>query len=220
MGAQQPTIFGNSIGSSDRTNGITRPRYANSCQTHSLSILIGNVSELFTWLVEMAVFELDDSVPPVGAEIVALGYEGMAVENEVRDGAGREGFRFGRQLLLRGGCVTSVHPNGLRLCKGPCVETSIPVFPGMSGGPVMRAGCDTEAMRPFGLISSNPYDEQSTKWDRSVRGSSIVPLIGATVKLNSAGQRETMLRLDAGFWTLNRAELERAVAETPQDSRE
>lgn len=81
-----------------------------------------------------AKLDLDNYDPQIGAEIVALGYKDMSVENDTRDGSGADKFDFQRQLIMRGGRITAVHPQGHRLCNGPCVETSIPVFPGMSGG--------------------------------------------------------------------------------------
>lgn len=166
-----------------------------------------------------AVFELDDAVPQVGAEVVALGYEGMAVNHRVQDGQFAS-FGFQRQLLVRAGRITGVYPSGFRLCKGRCVETSIPVFPGMSGGPVMIVGSGDAAMRPFGLISSDPFDDESSKLDRRIAGASIVPLIGARVSTNPAEQRETVLRLNDAMWAQNRELLELVLRDAQSGQQE
>jgi hypothetical protein len=162
-------------------------------------------------------YEIDDSEPEVGDVVVAMGYEWMEISNDFQKDSGHEGFQFGRRLLMRVGRVSGVYPEGLRLCKGPCVETTVPVFPGMSGGPMMRVGMAGEAMRPFGLISSDPsFGEPADKWNRSIRGSSVISLLGATTRLDALGQRETMLRLNEGFWAFNKDELTRLAENRPK----
>ena len=151
-------------------------------------------------------FELETTEPRLFAEVVALGYKDMSVENEVRDGKGFESFQIRHQLVMRCGRVSAIHLDGQRLCKGPCVETTIPVFPGMSGGPVFLAGTHEGPMRPFGLISSDPTDEASNKSDRSVPGSSIVPLIGAQVTMTGDGRSTTLLRLNDAIGAANQAD--------------
>lgn len=141
-------------------------------------------------------FVLEDAVPKVGEEVALIGYADMAVLNEERDGIAYEKFTMKRQLMLRRGLVTHFFPDGHLLCRGPCVETSIPVFSGMSGGLVSRLGIDGEAIKPFGVISSDPYDDQARKYDRSIRGASIIALLGTTFVLNAEGQKQAMLKLN------------------------
>jgi len=167
---------------------------------------------VFGWVVwnektDIAFF-LDTSVPPKDTEVVVLGYQDMAIENEFRNGPDHGSFQVRERLLMRGGRITDVHMDGFRLCKGPAVETSIPVFPGMSGGPVMRLGKAGEPMRPFGLISSDPYEGSTEKMDRSIGGSSIVSLIQTPFRLSDQDGKEKLLRLDGGFWAVNRDEMD------------
>jgi hypothetical protein len=69
-------------------------------------------------------------------EVAALGYGSLALlDHEARDD-GFEAFSVQRQLVLRRGVVTSVHPNG-NCVVWPCFETTIPMEAGMSGGPVL-----------------------------------------------------------------------------------
>jgi len=145
--------------------------------------------------------ELESKEPQISAEVVALGYKDMSVDNEVRGGTGHESFRFGRQLIMRCGRISGVHMEGHRLCGGPCVETTIPVFPGMSGGPIILAGNQEGPVRPFGVISSDPFDEASNKMDRSIAGSSIVPLIGAQVTVSEDGKSTSLLQLSNAIIT-------------------
>jgi hypothetical protein len=109
------------------------------------------------------------------------------------------------------GRVSGVHPGGFLLCKGPCIETTMPVvFRGMSGGPVMRMGSGDDKLQAFGLISSDfDFQDPAAKPDRSQKGSSVMAVLGATVRINTAGQREVLMRLNEGFGTLNKDELAR-----------
>lgn len=87
-----------------------------------------------------------------------------------------------RELVLRGGRVTEVFPNGHLLCHGPCIETTIPIFPGMSGAPVMRYAPGTP-MQPFGVMSTGHTEDPSLKFERSKPGHSIGPLINPSVSI-------------------------------------
>jgi len=105
--------------------------------------------------------------------------------------------------VLRCGLVTNFFSEGHILCRGPCVETSIPVFFGMSGGLVARLGKGGEAIKPFGLISSDLDVDQVNKNNRSIPGTSIIALLGTTFHLNAVGQEQTILRLNEAFTAQN-----------------
>lgn len=148
-------------------------------------------------------FILDDACPKIGDEVAVLGFANMKVPLEERDKKGYEQFQISRQLILRCGKVTNIHLEGHILCRGPCIETSIPVFSGMSGGPVMVLGKGGEPIKPFGLVSSDPDDDESTKNDRSVSGSSIAALLQPKVKFDAEGQRKVILQLNSAFHLAN-----------------
>ena len=101
-----------------------------------------------------------------------------------------------RQLLLRTGRVTAYHPEGYALVRGACIETTIPIFQGMSGAPVMKFG-EGKPKLAFGVMSCD--SETDTTWDRSIAGNSIVPFIRPVIELSATGQRSTMLSLNAGM---------------------
>ena len=103
-----------------------------------------------------------------------------------------------RPFLRRNGRVTAYHPSGYSLCHGAWIETSIPIFPGMSGAPVMKL-MPGGPILPFGVMSFDLQDDLAHKWDRSIAGHSIVPLIRPAVQLSSDGQRSTMLTLESGM---------------------
>lgn len=148
-------------------------------------------------------FILDDACPGIGDEVAVLGFANMKVPLEERDKKGRERFHVSRQLILRCGKVTNIHLGGHILCRGPCIETSIHVFPGMSGSPVMILGKGGEPIKPFGLVSSDPDDNEVIKNDRSVAGSSIVALLQPKVKFDAEGRRNAILQLNSAFHVVN-----------------
>ena len=97
-------------------------------------------------------FILDDSCPEIGDEVAILGFANMKVPLEkARKKNCNEQFQISRQLTLRCGKVKNIHPDGHILCRGPCIETSIPVFPGMSGGPVMYSVKPGIQLNPLAL---------------------------------------------------------------------
>jgi len=73
----------------------------------------------------------------------------------------------------------------------------------MSGGPVMVLGKAGDPIKPFGLVSTDPDDDDSRKNDRSVSGSSIVALLQPKVTFDAVGQREAMLQLNTAFRVAN-----------------
>ena len=140
---------------------------------------------------------LDAERPEIGTEVAVLGYNDM----KVLSFEGTEDQNRGtisRQLLLRAGRVTAYYPDGYSLCRAACIETSIPIFPGMSGAPVMKVA-QGGAMLPFGVMSFDPDEEPGQKCDRSVPGRSIVPLIKPLIQVSPNGQRSTMLTLESGM---------------------
>ncbi|MCH8173421.1 MAG: hypothetical protein IIA70_08975 [Proteobacteria bacterium] len=86
-------------------------------------------------------------------------------------------FTAKSELICRAGKVKKIHEEGFLLCRGPCLETSIPVFGGMSGGPVFLIPEAGQPVVPFGLISSDPEALDEVKDNRAIAGSSLISLL-------------------------------------------
>lgn len=136
-----------------------------------------------------AEFEPDDKVPAVGDLVCLLSYGGLVTCDFETDGAMKSQFKMGRRPVLRVGRVIADYPNGHRLCRGPCIETTVPVYSGMSGGPVFSFGNPGAPIRPFGLVCSDPDPDGPVKQDRSQAGSSIISLLPCQVTMNEPGHR-------------------------------
>lgn len=134
-------------------------------------------------------FELDCTEPQIGDEVAVFGFANMQVLHEFQNKKGYESALLQQQLLLRCGYVKHIYPNGHLLCKGPCIETSIPVFPGMSGGPVVKLGKDGP-IKAFGLISSDPDYYDDDKYDFNVAGSAVAALLRASICQDENGGRK------------------------------
>jgi hypothetical protein len=137
-------------------------------------------------------FFLDDRTPKVGDEVAVLGYEGM----EILQATGGADMRFtmARRPLLRLGRVAALHIEGHILCRGPCIETTIPVFPGMSGGPVMLFGAASAPMKPVGVISFDA-DGGTDKRDRSIRGYGTFALLRPAITVTGEKQQRAVFEL-------------------------
>jgi hypothetical protein len=122
---------------------------------------------------------LDDQVPEVGDPVCMIGLGEMEFTSNI------DPVNFGtiqRRLVLRVGRVESLHQQGYYFVKTPCVETSIPAFPGMSGGIVARWTAPNTRIQPFGFISRSldiGLSSSESYYDRSVSGRSI----GAILKM-------------------------------------
>ncbi|BBL75396.1 trypsin-like peptidase domain-containing protein [Methylomagnum ishizawai] len=146
---------------------------------------------------------LDDCIPKVGDEVGLFGYYDMDIKIEKYSNQNLIDFKFKRQLILRCGIIKNIYNEGHILCRGPCIETSIPVFPGMSGGPVAKLGREGEPIKPFGIISSDPEDAHQNKFNRSISGASIVALLGSSINFSLDGQRKAFLKLKDAFFVKN-----------------
>jgi hypothetical protein len=137
-------------------------------------------------------FLLAASVPEADKTIAVLGLFDFDVAIQ-RDGDKDLHLTLEHRVVIRTGRIKEYYPDGHLLCRGPCVETSIPVFGGMSGGPVMLFEPGKSIM-PFGLVSSDPEDE-TDKNDRSQSGRLIVALLPIKVTKLDSGQQEVELNL-------------------------
>jgi hypothetical protein len=115
-----------------------------------------------------ALFRLDDTTPAIGDEVSMIGFGEMKSTPDINDPT--RGI-LQRRLVIRIGRVEEVYPQGHYMLKAPCVQTSIAVFSGMSGGIVSRGWPHSPDLpiQPFALIShSMTVDEpQATVDNRS-----------------------------------------------------
>jgi Trypsin-like peptidase domain len=155
-------------------------------------------------------FLLDERLPTVGTKVCVLSYADQRCVDQ-------EGLSFlmKRRATMRIGKVLGVFPDGERLCRGPCIETSIPVFHGMSGGPVLYFD-SLGAMRVFGFVCADPDEDGPSKQDRSVAGRSLVAKVPCkSVTHTEDGKREIELELHnragAGEFRFPRSEVQVGV---------
>jgi hypothetical protein len=132
---------------------------------------------------------LDDTRPQVGGLVFAATYADLTCESPDRNS-----LHMRRRAVMRVGKVLAVHEEGTRLCRGPCIETTIPFYSGMSGGPVLHAGT-TGNLRAIGLVCSDPDEDGPQKSDPTHAGRSIVALLPVKRISGAAdGIQEIMLR--------------------------
>ncbi|MFL9924902.1 trypsin-like peptidase domain-containing protein [Herbaspirillum lusitanum] len=141
-------------------------------------------------------FVLSERTPEVGDLISILSFDRMSVSTREETKPESASFEVQRRVILRAGRVLAYYPNGHRLCKGPCVETSIPVYSGMSGGPVFHYSDITSQIKPFGIVCSDPDIDDEKKQDRSIEGRSVVALLPCDVSSNDRGERVTKLSMN------------------------
>lgn len=116
--------------------------------------------------------------------VAMIGYADMQVRSTLNTSDGSESFEVTRRLVMRRGRVTHVHRNGHVLCRGRCIETTIPVSPGISGSPVaLYSGDGTEAIA-VGVVSSSESSYESLH-RTSKSGKSIVALLPVEESLES-----------------------------------
>jgi hypothetical protein len=118
-------------------------------------------------------FWIDNQIPGVGDEVAMIGYGEMRLTPNNDDPA--TGI-IQRRLVVRVGRVETVCQTGDMLLKGPWIQTSIPVFFGMSGGIVARWTGPGTRIQPFGIIS---HDLELTQ-NRSESGRSIGAVLQVT----------------------------------------
>ena len=85
--------------------------------------------------IDFKEFLLDNTLPEVGDPVTMVGFGEMAVTPYTSEE--RKGI-LQRRLVMRIGYVEEVYRERYCMLNIPCVQTSIAVFPGMSGGAVFR----------------------------------------------------------------------------------
>ncbi len=134
-----------------------------------------------------------DQVPAVGAVVGVIGYCEHKIE-EITD----DRVTVNRMLTCRIGRVVQHHPTGHMLCRGPCLETTIPTYGGMSGGPafVYNHRPDGFHINPFGVIchADVPADIED-HLDRSKPSNTVIALLPLTVTEVDSRTRQFTLAL-------------------------
>lgn len=142
-------------------------------------------------------FLLSARNPAPGDSIAVLGFSGMCETPASQNSTNPSHFGFQLRVLVRTGKVTQAHPNGHLLCKASCLESSIPVFPGMSGGPAFFFSEQYRSIEVFGIICSDSvFLDESLKYDRSKPGQSTIALIDRTVEVDEGGVRSVSFRME------------------------
>lgn len=129
---------------------------------------------------------IDNQMPAVRDEVAMVGFGRMAVMPDP-DNPGKGTIQ--RQLLMRVGRVEETFPKRHVMLKGPCIQTSIAIFSGMSGGFVAKWSGPGTTIKPFAFISHAPEPQPSE--DRSQSGHSMAAKLNATIK--SVGNKKQML---------------------------
>lgn len=138
---------------------------------------------------------LESVNPAVGDLIAVAGFADLSATTEFVD-SDKQKINLGRRLVLRAGRVKAVHMEGHILCRGPCIETTIPVFGGMSGSPAgLIPEQNGQTFVPFGVVSSDPDEPVAIKNDRSRPGSSIISLLPVEIANDTEVRREITLKL-------------------------
>ena len=144
-------------------------------------------------------FSISSPSLSVGDEVALLGYADMQLKEKSRNTKGIQRFIMQKQLLFRSGKITKLHTDGHILCRGKCIETSIPVFSGMSGGPVFKMDNSGKPIMPFGVISSDQEADVSIKNNLTKAGASIIALLDSKVNTINKGVRKFSLDLNSPY---------------------
>lgn len=139
-------------------------------------------------------FDLDNSIPSIGDLVCILSYGNLDLNSFKQENNEKWSYKLSQRPILRIGTVLNYHPNGTRLCRGACIETSIPVYSGMSGGLVCRYGSVGTAIRAIGLVCSDPDPDTENKENRNIEGRSIIALLPCQIK-EEDGKEKVRLKI-------------------------
>ncbi len=141
--------------------------------------------------------------PKIGDLVGLIGYGDMDTLSSETDGMGYASATMSRRVVLRAGTVQRLHPDGHSLVRGSCIETSIPVYSGMSGGPAFLIPEKGQEMIMFGLISNDPDVPDELKRDRSLAGSSIIAMLPIDVTNDTESTRNVQFHFEKVFLARN-----------------
>lgn len=137
--------------------------------------------------------------PKEGGIVAMLGFRGMAT-TPIQEHEGITHFSTKSQFICRVGRIKKIYRDGHLLCKGPCLETTIPVFPGMSGGPVFLLPEKGAPIIPFGLVSSDPDAPDEEKDNPKIPGSSIVSLLDPIFPDGEKHGNQLEFKMEKAVW--------------------
>ncbi|KJC52189.1 hypothetical protein UP06_03940 [Bradyrhizobium sp. LTSP857] len=135
-------------------------------------------------------FWLSDDIPAVGDPIVFIGFGEMQVTSDQET---LHSGQIARRLVMRVGLVEAVFPDGYYMLKGPCIETSVSIYSGMSGGAVARWRRDGN-IEPFAFISHAPEPQPLLERDKS--GHAMGSIINAILKMVGEKKQAVGLRIN------------------------
>lgn len=149
--------------------------HANYCDDLDIASCVLTPQDKDGSLFQSTSIPLDTNVPVVGDFVYMVSLGGLSVSEmqppKDLDGAGHE-IQITHRVIVRGGIVTGVYPNGYRQYKWPCFTTSIPAKPGMSGG-FVSLGRVNETISACGIVcADNSIEEAHTNF--FVEGESVV----------------------------------------------
>jgi len=139
-------------------------------------------------------FDIESSIPSIGELVCILSYGNLNINDFNQESNEKWSFELSQKPILRVGTVLNYYPNGTRLCRGACIETSIPVYSGMSGGLVCRYDSPGAPIRAIGLVCSDPDPDTEDKENRSIEGRSIIALLPCKIKMED-GKEKVKLKI-------------------------
>ncbi len=126
---------------------------------------------------------LDTSTPEVGSRIALISSSNLSVSDvSISQDLKHHMFSVSKNIVVRMGIVTSVHPTGLRQHQFPLFETSIPVEEGMSGG-LVYFPIEDEPIAACGVVCAD-FSEADAFSNFQVCGNSLMSMIWPAVGLS------------------------------------
>lgn len=119
---------------------------------------------------------LDSRPPEKGDEVIAVGFSAPPSGKEDASLDKKNKTAITRKFEVRRGKVTGVFNMGIGDISWPCFETTIPVDPGMTGGPVMPFCITNPGLNGCAVISKDISHKKSFE-DFSMPGHSIMAMI-------------------------------------------
>lgn len=142
-------------------------------------------------------FLISERDPAIGDMVAVLGFAETSESEGSKVSTDPNYFQLTTRVLVRAGRATELHPKGHLLCRGSCVSTNIPVFPGMSGGPAFHFASAGASVEVFGLIcSDSAFEDASFKINRFKPGRSTVALLDRHVVIDEKGSRSIRIRMN------------------------
>lgn len=124
-------------------------------------------------------FWIESDIPGVGEEIVMIGFSEMEVIPT--DSESPNNCTLARELMMRIGKVEEIFQHGHLMLKGPCIQTTVAISSGMSGGLIAKWNNGNGKIKPFAFISYAP--EPQPYLDRSLSGHSCGSILNPKITI-------------------------------------